>query len=1313
MNTNYKSRLPLISILALLILYGLVRVRFPQPPESEQRERAALDHSNLFDQPDEAAEYFLLKRLPKGASELPVEKYQAALQQMKNMPVYSTALGRRLNLSERSAAEALGAWSFLGPGNIGGRTRAWVIHPTTPDTMFAAGVAGGVWKTTNSGASWVPISDLIANLAVCTLALASTNPDVIYAGTGESFAGTIGLIGNGIFKTTDGGASWMHLSATANNANFRLVNKLVVSPNNSQVVYAATNSGLWRSLDGGASWNRTLNQPNCTDLVGRTGQAADQLIIACRPDNQGTIYRNTDAGGAGTWEPVHTETGIGRISLALAPSNQAIVYALAVSLVGGPNNRYANGLHAVFRSTSGGAAGTWEARVRNTDATLFNTLLLTNLSVAVCNNSFINQGNYDSAIAVDPADPNRVWVGGVAAFRSDDGGANWGLAACGDGHVDYHTIVFHPQFNGASNKTMFVGNDGGVFKTTDARAAVRTTVCGQQNCAGQVTFTTLNNSFGVTQFYHGSPYPDGKTYFGGAQDNGVSRGTDASGPNNWTQIQGGDGGYVAVDPNNTNTLYIEIQNGAIQKSTNGGANFAPATTGLSESRFLFIPPLVMDPTNAQRLWVGGSKLWRTSNGASNWTQASAELTNDTTSAIVVSPTNANNVLAGTASGFIHRTDVGTTSDANTVWPRVRPRSGLVSWVAYDPNNTNIAYATYSTFSTLPTDRHVYKSTDGGTTWESLDGTGASALPDVPTHCIVVDPINSNRLYVGTDVGVFSSIDGGVTWAVENTGFANVITEALAINTSGAKQLFAFTHGRGAWRVALNTVNCPAITIAQTTLPNGALNTSYNQSLTASGGTTPHTFSLSAGELPPGLTLAATGVLSGTPTTPGNFTFAVRATDTNGCLGTRVFTLQIACQAITLNPTTLPQAAVGTAYSQQLTAAGGIGSVGFALFNTSLPVGLTLSPTGLLSGTPTAAGAFSFTVRATDSNACTGVRTYSLVITGVAPNLVPALASMTVTAMAVGSPGFNLRVGGANFINGSVVRWNGADRATTFISSAVLQAAIPATDLAAVGTAAVTVFTPAPGGGVSAALTFRIVNRVVCVSAASFIGTEVAPESVIAAFGVNLANGIEVAATIPLPTSLRGSSLLIRDSQGTERPAPLFFVSPGQVNFLLPSGTAVGVATITANSTDGQFSLGTINVASVAPGLFSATASGQGPAAAVVLRLKADGSQSFEPVSAINEQNAIVTVPIDLGAESDQVFLLLFGTGFRFNTGLAAVSARIGGLNAEVLFAGAQGDLAGLDQSNIRIPRSLGGRGEVDVALTINGKVSNLVRINIK
>jgi hypothetical protein len=197
-------------------------------------------------------------------------------------------------------------------------------------------------------------------------------------------------------------------------------------------------------------------------------------------------------------------------------------------------------------------------------------------------------------------------------------------------------------------------------------------------------------------------------------------------------------------------------------------------------------------------------MWRTTDGATNWSQASDIVGGfGSFSAIAVAPTNANNVLAGTLDGFIHRTDIGLSSDETTVWPFAQPRDGFVSSLTFDPGDANTAYATYSTFNTIPSDRHVYKSTDAGQTWVGIDGTGATGLPDVPIHSLIVDPTNTSRLYVGTDLGVFVTLDGGASWARENTGFANVATEWLTTNGSGGTiNIFAFTHGRGVWRVPL-------------------------------------------------------------------------------------------------------------------------------------------------------------------------------------------------------------------------------------------------------------------------------------------------------------------------------------------------------------------------------------------------------------------------------------------------------------------------------------------------------------------------------
>lgn len=234
------------------------------------------------------------------------------------------------------------------------------------------------------------------------------------------------------------------------------------------------------------------------------------------------------------------------------------------------------------------------------------------------------------------------------------------------------------------------------------------------------------------------------------------------------------------------------------------------------------------------------------------------------------------------------------------------------------------------------------------------------------------------------------------------------------------------------------------------------------------------------------------------------------------------------------------------------------------------------------------------------------------------------------------------------------------------------------------------------------------------SAASYLSTSLAPESIVSAFGSGLAASTLAAVSTPLPTTLAGSTVKVRDSAGTERFAPLFFVSPTQINYQMPPGTINGAATITVTGSDGSISTGTTQIAAVAPGLFSADASGSGLAAATALRVKADGSQQFEAVARFDAaQNKFIAVPIDLGSETDQVFLILFGTGLRFRGVLSAVSARLGGVDCQVSFAGAQGGFAGLDQVNVRLSRSLIGRGEVDVALTVDGNPANTIRASIR
>ncbi len=249
--------------------------------------------------------------------------------------------------------------------------------------------------------------------------------------------------------------------------------------------------------------------------------------------------------------------------------------------------------------------------------------------------------------------------------------------------------------------------------------------------------------------------------------------------------------------------------------------------------------------------------------------------------------------------------------------------------------------------------------------------------------------------------------------------------------------------------------------------------------------------------------------------------------------------------------------------------------------------------------------------------------------------------------------------------------------------------------------------------------FTAVRGAVAVSAASFSNTAIAPASIAAVFGIGLSSQTETARALPLPTVLANTEVQLTDVTGKLHICPLFFVSPGQINLAVPAGVAPGAARIRVYSpfnTSFPESTGTVQIATVAPGLFSADASGHGLAAAVVLRIKADGTQVFEPVTRFDPmQSRLVAVPIELSNAAEQVFLLLFGTGFR-NFALSPTStpvALIGGLGAEILYAGAQGSLIGLDQVNLRLPRNLAGRGEVEVLLSFGDKTANSVRINVK
>jgi hypothetical protein len=837
-------RARILPLIATTVAIGSLLLTLQTRPER-------YDTTTRFDEPDAAARSDLARRQPSdGQLDMP-RLYEAATRRVASLRRFSSAIGRDIPAAQRasrvwlsgsrvtslsgtsSATDVLDAWTPLGPGNIGGRTRVVKFHPAVPTTLFAAGVSGGIWRSDDNGATWRPTGDGLTNIAVNSLLIDPARPDVMYAGTGEGYfreeiRGTgLPLRGSGIYVTTDGARSWHQLPAT-NTPDFHWVNDLEFGVNDSRRIYAATRSGVWRSTDSGATWGQLLAanvRGGCLDLALRPDRPEDVLFASCGSYEQATVYRFPRAADRSNAEVVLREPNMGRTSLAIAPSRPTVIYALAASNTPGPNGIYQQGLLAVYRSHRGGTAGTWETRVNNTDPTFLNTMLLTNTATAaarVCNPQGstampVTMGWYNNVIAVDPVNPNRVWAAGVDWFRSDDGGRTWGLASWANSnlpsysHVDQHAITFHPQYDGDSNQVALIGNDGGIFRTTNARAA--TSNGPQAGCTGgqpiQIAWTSLNRGYGVTQFYHGTPFPDGTQYLAGTQDNGTLLGSDAAGPDGWRAVFGGDGGFSAVHPTQTSTWLLEFQWGNLGRTTNGGLTFSSSRTGLDpivasnlgpEGNYLFIPPFTHDPAS-NVIWLGGEFLYQGGSFGQSWNKVASSHAPDSgrISAIAISPKDNATVFAGTDRGHILRTTNATQPVAAITFSTTQPRQGWVTSIAVDADSGAV-YATYGNFGGA----HVFRSTDSGASWQSLDGSGSTGLPDIPVHSIVVDPDDQQRLYLGTDLGVMVSLDGGQTWMTEETGFGPAVTMWLSLirTPAGQKQLFAFTHGRGVWRVTL-------------------------------------------------------------------------------------------------------------------------------------------------------------------------------------------------------------------------------------------------------------------------------------------------------------------------------------------------------------------------------------------------------------------------------------------------------------------------------------------------------------------------------
>ncbi len=706
-------------------------------------------------------------------------------------------------VSAKGADLSRTAWAWLGPANIGGRVNTIAFLPSDASKVWVGTAGGGIWKSQNAGASWAVVDDFLANLSVTSLVINPATPTTMYAGTGEAYSGGQ-TRGAGVFKSTDGGVIWTQLASTTG-TDWYFVRRLAISPDGATLLaatsmyYSNVPAGIWRSTDGGTTWTQTFLLPNGNSMDDVKFHPTDSSQ-AVAGSHEGGIWRTADGGV--TWQG-GTYTGAGRIELAYAPSNPLIVYANVDKTKG-----------QLWKSTDGGA--NWASV--NTTAQYLGT-----------------QGWIHTAVWVDPTNANTVVVGGLDLWRSTNGGATltkisrWQAgppSGSTSAHADQKVIVSPPGYNGTSNKLLYVGNDGGVFRTQDVLAV--------QEEAG---WENLNTNLGVTQFY-GFAVNSANVVVGGTQDNGTLRFN--GDPMRWTPMFGGDGGYAAADPADPKYLYGEYTNLTIHRSGNGGDWQAEdiygeywkydATNGWQKATTTspiadagkntanFIAPFILDPNNSNRMYGGGQSLWRTNNvknamgaGGPDWLAVKAATPGNNITAMAVAPGNADRVWVGHRGGEVFLTTNGT--DASPTWNQMGGGTlpaRAVTRIVVDPANANTVYVTFGGFSP----DNIWRSPDNGGNWTSFTGTGVK-LPEIPVYDLKINPTNANWFYAATELGVFTSEDGGANWAAMNDGPANVRVTELVLQSN---TLYAGTFGRGIYKAALTGVTPTCYTLSLAALP---------------------------------------------------------------------------------------------------------------------------------------------------------------------------------------------------------------------------------------------------------------------------------------------------------------------------------------------------------------------------------------------------------------------------------------------------------------------------------------------------------------
>jgi photosystem II stability/assembly factor-like uncharacterized protein len=669
-----------------------------------------------------------------------------------------------------------------------GRINCIAFHPSQANTYFVGVAQGGVWKTTNNGASWTPLTDNLPITRISDIAIDPTNPNTMYISVCDFEYIGFGLFlngrkrhthyGLGVYKTTDGGNTWSPTGLTyqLTNGDASLIRKVVIHPTNTNSLVACGSDGLYTSSNGGTSWTKKLDSL-CWDL--QVDPVNPNILYLATgwvsTSNMGAaaIYKSTNFGN--TWTMLNTGiplTGtVQRVKLAIAPSDANYIYAAAVDIN--------SGLYGFYKSTNAGANWTYISPPLN-------------CLEAGQGTSAGGQGNYDLGFLVNPTNKNTVYIGGVNLWGSTDGALNfdpishWTLQYGPTLHGDIHSINYQ-----ASGNQFFVTSDGGVYKTSSM------VISNWSTSAWPTVWTNLNSNIQVTSFYRlSSSRSLMERVVAGAQDNAsfYYKG------NSWSTIFGGDGMDNYLDPTSTTDVVGSSQYGYFNYSNDDGNSSFGVSSNPNSETAEWVTPIAANYSIPGLVYLGNENVVMSTDNGQNWNPLANFTTafaNTEISAIASAPSNSLVVYAGrrvhyelSIPGFLFKTTDGGASFVNVT--NNLPDSLYYTGIEVDAANSNIAYVSMAGFSL---GRKVYMTSNGGTSWTNI----SYNLPNIPVNCIKQIP-NTKTMIVATDLGVYTLPFGATSWVNNSTGLPNVIISDIEFNIP-LNKVYVSTFGRGIWQTS--------------------------------------------------------------------------------------------------------------------------------------------------------------------------------------------------------------------------------------------------------------------------------------------------------------------------------------------------------------------------------------------------------------------------------------------------------------------------------------------------------------------------------